>query len=139
MERSAMVPYALKVGEGSTYIFGPNFVVKAGEVGQGRRLAFVELTTRAGEEPGDHTHPTEDEVFYVVRGAITFRCGVDAFELEDGGFMFLPRGMEHGFTIRSSDEVRLLIVTSPADEDAVGGWGGLIGDLEGESAGHGSA
>src|SRR5262245_3371534 len=125
-------PYALKSGEGRTYGFGPEFIIKAGERGQGRRLSFVEYTTRSGEEPGDHTHPTEDEIFYVLTGAVTFRCGDDAFDVEDGGFVFLPRGIPHGYEIRSPGDVRMLIVLSPADENASGGWGGLIGELEAE-------
>jgi quercetin dioxygenase-like cupin family protein len=133
MEPPAIRPYALNVGEGATYSFGPNFIVKAGELGPGRRLAFVEFWTRSGEEPGDHTHDTEDEIFYIVRGTVGFRCGNERFELEDGGFIFLPRGIEHGYTIRNSDEAQLLVVTSPADELASGGWGGLIGSLESES------
>jgi quercetin dioxygenase-like cupin family protein len=123
-------PYALRAGEGWTYGFGPDFVVKAGELARGRRLAVVEYTTRAGEEPGDHTHPSEDEIFYLVKGSLGFRCGEQEFELEDGGFIFLPRGVQHGYTIRSSGEARILLITSPADETANGGWGGLIGDLE---------
>ncbi len=134
MPRDSIQPYALQSGEGWTYSFGADFKIKAGELGQGRRLAFVECTTRAGEEPGDHTHPTEDEIFYVLQGAFTFRCGGDIFELQDGGFVFLPRGIEHGYTIRSRGDVRLLVVTSPADEEASGGWGGLIGNLEAEIA-----
>jgi quercetin dioxygenase-like cupin family protein len=125
-----MEPYALKAGEGATYAFGPAFVVKAGERGAGRRLAFVDYTTRAGEEPDDHTHPTEDEIFYVIEGSLTFRCDGRSFDLDDGGFVFLPSGKEHGYTIRSQGDVRMLIVTSPADEHASGGWGGLIGNLE---------
>ena len=123
-------PYALHAGEGWNYAFGPNFVVKAGELAQGRRLAVVEYTTRAGEEPAGHTHATEDEIFYVVKGWLGFRCGGREFELEDGGFMFLPRGLQHGYTIRNAGEARILLITSPADETASGGWGGLIGGLE---------
>ncbi len=123
-------PYALDAGEGWTYNYGIDFTVKAGELGQGRRLAFVEYATRSGEEPPDHTHGTEDEIFYVLQGALSFRCGDGTFELRDGGFVFLPRGIEHGYTVRSDGEVRLLVVTSPADEDTVGGWGGFIADLE---------
>jgi quercetin dioxygenase-like cupin family protein len=133
MERPVIGPYALNRGEGRTYSFGPEFIIKAGELGPGRRLAFVDYTTRIGEEPGDHTHPTEDEIFYVVHGAVTFRCEDKTFDVEDGGFVFLPRGLRHGYTIRSSGEVRMLVVTSPADENASGGWGGLIGDLEREA------
>jgi len=131
-ESGRMRPYALKGGEGWTYNYGIDFTVKAGELGKGRRVAFVEYSTRAGEEPPDHTHTTEDEMFYVVQGDLTFRCGDDTFEVEGGGFIFLPRGIEHGYRIRSESDVRLLVVTSPAQEDAVGGWGGFVADLEGQ-------
>ena len=132
MARDAIRAYALKAGEGWTYNYGIDFTVKAGELGRGRRLAFVEYTTRSGEEPPDHTHGTEDEIFYVLQGALAFRCGDDAFELEDGGFIFLPRGIEHGYTIRNNGDVRLLVVTSPSDEKASGGWGGFVADFETE-------
>jgi quercetin dioxygenase-like cupin family protein len=131
-------PYALAAGEGRTYNYGIDFTVKAGELGSGRRLAFVEYTTRAGEEPPDHTHGTEDEIFYVLRGELTFRCGEDTFELADGGFIFLPRGIEHGYQIRSEHDVRLLTVTSPAQEDAAGGWGGFVADFEAQGELRGS-
>lgn len=125
-------PYALAAGQGWTYNFGIDFTVKAGERGKGGRLAFVEYTTRRGEEPPDHTHGTEDEIFYVLSGDLTFRCGGDSFELSDGGFVFLPRGIEHGYQIQGEREVRLLAVTAPAAEDAEGGWGGFVGDFEAE-------
>ena len=130
MENGAIRPYALKAGEGWTYSYGIDFTVKAGELGQGRRLAFIQYRTRSGEEPPDHTHATEDEIFYVLQGALTFRCGDDTFELDEGGFVFLPRGIEHGYTIRSDGDVHLLVVTSPAQDEAVGGWGGFVADLE---------
>ena len=138
MEHGRIRPYALKAGEGWTYNYGIDFTVKAGEHGPGRRLAFVEYTTRAGEEPPDHTHATEDEIFYVLKGALTFRCGDRTFELEDGGFIFLPRGIEHGYRIRSEGDVGLLVVTSPAQEDAVGGWGGFVADVEAQGELRGS-
>jgi quercetin dioxygenase-like cupin family protein len=54
--------------------------VKAGELHPGRGAAFIEYTTRQGEELPDHTHPTEDEIFYVLQGELTFRCGDESFE-----------------------------------------------------------
>jgi quercetin dioxygenase-like cupin family protein len=125
-----MRPYSLKAGEGWTYHYGIDFTVKAGELGQGRRLAVVEYASRPGEEPPDHTHATEDEIFYVLRGALTFRCGDDTFDMDDGGFVFLPRGIPHGYTIRSDDGVRLLVMTSPAPDGSVPGWGGFVADFE---------
>ena len=123
-------PYALKAGEGCTYRFGIDFTVKAGEVQTGSNVAVLEYITQQGEEPPDHTHPTEDELFYVLEGALTFRCGGNTFDVENGGFIFLPRGIEHGYTIRSTEPVRLLVVTAPAREGASGGWGGFVADME---------
>ena len=122
--------YALEAGEGWTYRFGIDFTVKAGEVRAGSSAAFLEYTTRQGEEPSGHTHETEDEMFYVLEGAITFHCGDMTFDLEQGGFVFLPHGVKHSYTIRSQEPVRLIVVTAPAREGASGGWGGFVSDLE---------
>lgn len=132
MDDAAARPYGLNAGEGWTYHYGIDFTVKAGELGRGRRVAVIEYTNRAGEEPPDHTHSTEDEIFYVLEGAVTFRCGDETFEVHDGGFAFLPRGIQHGYTIGGDRDARLLVVTSPAQEDAIGGWGGFVADLEAE-------
>ena len=123
-------PYALKAGEGWIYRFGIDFTVKAGEVQQGNGAALMEYATKKGEEPPSHTHPTEDEMFYVLEGAITFRCGDAMFDLEKGGFVFLPAGIEHGYTIRGDDPVRLIVVTCPPRADVSGGWGGFVSDME---------
>lgn len=127
-----MNPYALKSGEGRTYRFGIDFTVKAGERHPGRGAAMMEYTTRKGEEPPDHTHPTEDEIFYVLSGELTFRCGGQSFDVGDGGFIYLPQGIEHGYTIQSEGPARLLTVTFPTREAIGEGWGGFIADLEGQ-------
>jgi hypothetical protein len=63
----------------------------------------------------------------------TYNYGID-FTVKAGergaGFVSLPRGIEYGYTVRGEGEVRLLVVTSPAEEDAVGDWGGFVADLE---------
>ena len=123
-------PYALKAGEGWIYRFGIDFTVKAGEVQQGNGAALMEYATKKGEEPPSHTHPTEDEMFYVLEGAITFRCGDATFDLEKGGFVFLPAGIEHGYTIRGDDPVRLIVVSCPPRAGVSGSWGGFVSDME---------
>jgi quercetin dioxygenase-like cupin family protein len=122
--------YALKAGEGWQYRFGIDFTLKASEIHNGNGTAFMEYVTRKGEEPPSHTHGTEDEMFYVLEGAITFHCGEESFDLEKGGFIFLPAGIEHGYTIRSEDPVRLLVTTAPPRPEGQGGWGGFVADLE---------
>lgn len=123
-------PYALPAGAGWVYRFGIDFTVKASEIQSGSGVAVLEYVTQQGEEPPDHTHLTEDEVFYVLAGSITFRCAGKSFDLEQGGTIFLPRGTEHGYTIRSADPVRLLVVTAPVREGSRGGWGGFVADME---------
>ncbi len=122
--------YALQAGEGWMYRFGVDFLVKAGEVREGSGAAFLEYVTKKGEEPHDHIHASEDEMFYVLEGALTFRCGDDSFDLEKGDFIFLPCGMKHGYTIRSEEPVRLIVVTAPVREGPSGGWGGFVSDME---------
>jgi quercetin dioxygenase-like cupin family protein len=127
---SPVRPYALKKGEGQIHSFGVDFIVKSGEKREGSGAAVLEYTTKKGEEPPDHTHPTEDEMFYVLEGEISFRCAGETFDLEEGGFVFLPRGIKHGYTIRSDGLVRLLVVTCPVREAVSGGWGGFVGEME---------
>ena len=125
-----MRPYALQSGEGRTYRYDIDFTVKAGELSPGRGAAFMEYTTRKGEEPPDHTHPTEDEVFYVLQGELSFHCGGETFDLAPGGFIYLPKGIEHGYTIRSDGPVRLLVATFPVTATPGTGWGGFAADVE---------
>jgi len=124
-----MDAYGLKRGQGWTYRNGIDFTVKAGEFKTANGAAFIEYTTKKGEEPGDHTHPTEDEMFYVLEGALTFTCGDQTFDLDEGGFVFLPHGITHGYMIRSDGPVRLIAVTAPPREPSES-WGGFVGGFE---------
>jgi quercetin dioxygenase-like cupin family protein len=67
-------PFHLKRAQGKTYDIGIDVTVKAGEARTTHGAAVIEFVTRKGEEPGDHVHDTEDEMFYVVDGRITFAC-----------------------------------------------------------------
>lgn len=126
-------PYALKAGEGWTYRMGIDFTIKSSEVRAGSGAAVMEYLTRKGEEPESHTHPTEDEIFYVLEGKISFHCISRIFNLEKGGMVFLPRGIEHSYTIHSDEPVRLLVITAPV-RDGAGGWGGFAADLESDQS-----
>ena len=121
----------LQSGDGWTYRYDIDQTVKAGELHPGRGAAVMEYTTYKGEEPPDHTHPTEDELFYVLSGELTFHCGGETFAVGTGGFMYLPQGIEHGYTIGSAEPVRLLVVTFPIQTRREG-WGGYVADIEGQ-------
>jgi quercetin dioxygenase-like cupin family protein len=90
------------------------FIIKAAAAETGGQLAFWEFTTKKGEEPNDHTHEDVDEIFYVLEGSLTVRCGDDAFDVSDHGFVFLPRNVQHGYTIHSDGPVRFLGLSTPS-------------------------
>ena len=69
-------------------------------------------------------------MFYVLEGTISFHCGNEVFNLEKGGFVFLPRGIQHGYSITNDEDVRLLAITSPVREGLTSGWGGFVADME---------
>jgi quercetin dioxygenase-like cupin family protein len=110
-----MKPYALKRGEGRIYDWsGARFTIKAGSAETEGALAFMEFVTRKGEEPEPHVHHDDDEIFYVLDGALTFTCAGETLPALEGAFVFLPRGIEHGYTIESDGDVRLLLLSTPA-------------------------
>ena len=85
-----MTAYGLKRGEGATHNLGIDFTVKAGERQSTNGAAVIEYVTRKGEEPDGHTHPTEDEMFYVLEGGLTFHCDGQSFDVDAGGFVSCP-------------------------------------------------
>jgi hypothetical protein len=46
------------------------------------------------------------------------------------GFIFLPHGTEHAYTIQNEDTVRLLVITSHVRYGNSAGWRGFVADLE---------
>ena len=108
-----MKPYALADGEGRAYVWHDVvFTMKAAAAETGGALALWELTTRPGEEPPRHTHE-EDELFYILAGQVTFRCGRRTFTVQKHGFAFLPRGIPHTYTI-DSKSARILGMSLPS-------------------------
>jgi mannose-6-phosphate isomerase-like protein (cupin superfamily) len=69
-------------------------------------------------------------MFFVLEGSITFQCGGETIDLEKGGFIFLPHGIPHDYTIRGADPVRLIVVTAPYREGQEDGWGGFVSDIQ---------
>jgi quercetin dioxygenase-like cupin family protein len=62
-----------------------------------------------------HRHTREAEAFYVLDGTITYRAGDELFELTEGSFIFLPRGVPHAFRIRGDRPSCVLAFTVPGN------------------------
>lgn len=75
-------------------------------------LALAEVIARPGGEPALHVHTREDETYVILEGELTFHRGGERLEAGPGDVVVLPRGVEHGFALRSP-EARLLVVCTP--------------------------
>ena len=73
-------PYVLLDGEGRSYEWHDVlFTIKAAAVETDGAFALWDVTTRPGEEPHEHVHDDVDEIFYVLKGSITFHVGGQDF------------------------------------------------------------
>jgi mannose-6-phosphate isomerase-like protein (cupin superfamily) len=55
----------------------------------------VRLVKIIGDEFALHTHDNEDEMFFVVKGAITLEFADEKSDLHEGEFYIVPRGTLH--------------------------------------------
>jgi quercetin dioxygenase-like cupin family protein len=74
---------------------------------------LVEAMLAPGTEPPPHVHTREDELFYVLEGEFDVYVGKEAFKVEAGECVFLPRFKPHAFVIRSP-RLRVLALFTPA-------------------------
>ena len=74
---------------------------------------LVEAMLAPGTEPPPHVHTREDELFYVLEGEFDVYIGQEAFKVETGECVFLPRLKPHAFVIRSP-RLRVLALFTPA-------------------------
>jgi quercetin dioxygenase-like cupin family protein len=75
-------------------------------------FALGEALVRPGGEPPVHVHAREDETFYVLEGEITFQRGHERIDAGPGDAVLMPRGVQHGFAVRT-DTARLLQAFTP--------------------------
>jgi quercetin dioxygenase-like cupin family protein len=60
-----------------------------------------------------HLHHDEDEAFYVLEGELTVICEGKKTVVGTGGYIFLPRGVPHGFRSSSAKDSRVLLHVMP--------------------------
>lgn len=86
-------------------------------------LDIVDHRVPAGYAPPLHVHRGQDEVFFVIDGMFTVRCGDRTWQAGPGALAFLPRDVPHGFTVSDDGPGRTLLINAPA------GFADLIHDL----------
>ena len=75
---------------------------------------IVDHRVPAGYAPPLHVHRGQDEIFFVLEGQLSIRCGPDAWEAGAGSMVFLPRDVPHGFVVTGDGPARTLLINAPA-------------------------
>ena len=113
-----MSGFVRPAGAGETYDFdGAVFTVKASGADTEGRVAVMEQAAPVGLVVAPHTHEGEDEMFHVLAGRVGGRCGDEEFTADTGGFIFLPRDVEHALWVLGDEPARLLTICGPAKFD----------------------
>lgn len=80
----------------------------------GGAFALMYDETPPGGGPPLHVHRREDEIFYVLEGALQVLVDGREHTLNAGSCAFLPRGVPHTFTNRGPQAAHTLCIISPA-------------------------
>lgn len=100
------------------WFLGTLATIKASAAGTGGALSVVEFLHPSGFQTPGHIHHRADEAFYVLSGSIRGFCGEQVWEAAAGAFVWLPRGVAHGYSVDDGDPVRTLAITLPGGFDA---------------------
>ena len=98
-------------GEGKKLFVG-TLQVSAEQSGGSVEVIVLNAGPVGAAGPPPHVHHHRDELFYIVRGRLTFVLGAREFEVEQGGTVFVPRGTRHGF--KSQPDSEALLIIAPA-------------------------
>ncbi len=110
--------YAIADGDAEAIWFlGTLALIKGGGSRTGDMLASVELTHPAGFATVLHVHHLADETFYVLAGEMRGVCGDQEWAATTGAFVWLPRGIPHGYAVVGDETLRTLAITVPAGFD----------------------
>jgi mannose-6-phosphate isomerase-like protein (cupin superfamily) len=113
-EASSGLLRAVGAADGAAYWFlGTLVIIKATGQDTGGAFTLLEQLAPPGFGPPLHVHHREDESFLVLEGRVRFRCGDREFLMEGGGYVFLPKGIAHAFTVEGSAPARLIQMTFP--------------------------
>ncbi|MCZ2110890.1 MAG: quercetin 2,3-dioxygenase [Dehalococcoidia bacterium] len=94
------------------WFLGTTMFVKAGEARTNGAFSLIEQECPPEFATPPHIHEAEDEAFYILQGQLAVTCGDTTWEVPEGGFVYLPRGIAHGFRVVDGP-ARLLQLTTP--------------------------
>lgn len=107
--------YVLDRDEGQgIWFLGTRMTVKAGGEATAGAFTIIDQECPPGFATPAHVHHLEDELFYVLGGALQVTCGDRTWEAGAGALVFLPKGRPHQFVVGEGQPARLLQIAAPA-------------------------
>ena len=108
-------PLVLAPEEGEALWFNNDLLTfKARGAQTGGAYSLVEELARRGKVTPLHTHPEEEETFYVLEGEALVHLDGSDRSLSAGGFVSVPTGVPHAYLV-TSEVARTLILVTPGD------------------------
>ena len=99
------------------WFLGTLATVKAAGATTGGALTVIEFLHPPGFATAAHVHHIADEAFYILEGAMRGFCGDRSWRATAGSFVWLPRGIPHGYAVDGDEPMRSLAISVPADLD----------------------
>ena len=87
------------------------FKVTGEDTGGAFDYFIVEVAPHGG--PPLHVHHRQEEAIHVLSGRFKVRIGDDVFELQEGGFAYLPSGVPHAFLNLTDQPGEIIVVYTP--------------------------
>jgi quercetin dioxygenase-like cupin family protein len=105
-------PIALDPDEGEALWFNNDLLVlKATGAQTGGAYLLVEEVARQGKVTPLHTHPAEEETFYVLEGEALIHLNGEERSLPAGSLVSVPPGMPHAYLVTSKVARSLVLIT----------------------------
>ena len=100
-------------GGRSIWLLGMLVTFKAVSEETGDEYSLYELTVPPQLGALPHIHHAETEAFYVLEGEVEFLKGERTVRVGVGEFVFIPRGVVHGFKNVGDEPARCLGIVTP--------------------------
>jgi quercetin dioxygenase-like cupin family protein len=112
----SLSPFVTRADGGTRLVVrGSTYRVMADRAQTGGAFAFLWINLHHGSEPPPHIHTHEAEGFYVLNGSLAFDSGGTLLCGRPGGFVYLPKGLQHAYQVTSPDQVsNVLLLAVPA-------------------------
>lgn len=108
-----------KPGDGTHFTFwsGEEFIWKVTGADSDGVLDIGEMAVDPGVGVPEHIHHGNDETFYVLDGRFCLTVAGQQYDLQPGGFVFVPRGVRHVWVNNGSAPARILLTFTPGGMD----------------------